>query len=224
MNSNELNRATKYLKCVKNHCKPKKTKKKIFKRNKCSDDVECGNNIAALQECIDGVKRESMNKVVGKGEYNVPNKILRNQVRGIYKTHRTKKNPSYASAHNKIGTYHVGKQTSKPNYVDMKEVKNRGLTGYVDMELKPKLKPRPPEPLPRVLDPPKTIKKSSPHIYASVRKTRTSKKSNPNFYAVTGRQGPKPGSPLKKTGAKKPTVAKKPKLGKVAQLRKVFEQ
>ena len=62
--------------------------------------------------------------------------------------------------------------------------------------------------------PKKTIKKSSPHIYASVRKTRTSNKRTPNFYAVTHRQG----KPIKPTGAKKP------KLGKVAELRKKFEQ
>ena len=76
--------------------------------------------------------------------------------------------------------------------------------------------------------PKKTIKKSSPHIYASVRKTRTSNKRTPNFYAITQRQGKKQGkrqgSPLKPTGAKKPTIPKKPKLGKVAQLRKKYEQ
>jgi len=223
MNSNELNRATKYLKCVKNHCKPKKTKKKIFKRNKCSEDVECGDNIAALQDCIDGVKRESMKKVVGKavqGEYNIPLNIMRR--RGKYVTFPKNKENQQLNT----GIYHGNTQASEHNYVEMENVNNPERSAeYVTMKNQkgpvpaprrkiPKSK-RSPEPLPRVLGPPKTIIKSSPHIYASLRQTRTSKKSNPKFYAVTRRQGQKQGSPLKKTVAKKPS-----NLGKLVSLRK----
>ena len=141
--------------------------------------------------------------------------------KGIYKTQKKNR-----------GIYHVGKKPNngtytsiKPyegSYIEMHGVKNRGPSAnYVSMNPAR----RPPAVLPK---PKKTIKKSSPHIYASVRKTRTSNKRTPNFYAITQRQGKKQGkrqgSPLKPTGAKKPTIPKKPKLGKVAQLRKKFER
>jgi hypothetical protein len=241
MNSNKLNRATNYLKCVKTHCEPKKTKR--FR--KCSKKVECGDNIEPLQDCIDGVKLESMKKVVGnnvRGEYNNPLNIMKNQVRGVYVTHQPKKN---------LGIYHVGKtqnngtytsikpKASEPNYVDMNGVKDpeRSAAEYVTMKkqkrpvpaprtkrLKPK---RPPAPLPR-RSPSRNSskKKSSPHIHARVRKTRTNTKNSPNFYGPTQRQGKRQGSPLKPIGAKKPKIPKKPsKLsrGRVAELRKVFE-
>jgi len=69
MRNNNLNRATIYLNCVKEHCKPKKTKKNFFK---CSKDVECGTNIELLQSCIDD-KLESMNKI----DYVAPLSVLR---------------------------------------------------------------------------------------------------------------------------------------------------
>ena len=215
MNSNELNRATKYLKCVKTNCKPKKTKR--FR--KCSEDVECGNNIAALQECIDGVKLESMKKVVGNtvhNEYNNPLNIMR---KGIYKTQKKNRGIYHVGEKQNNGTYTSIKPSSGAgSYVEMHGVKIPGPSAnYVKMNPNPKR--RAPAILPK---PKKTSKKSSPHIYARVRKTRTNTKNSPIFYGPTQRdgkkQGKRQGSPLK------PTIPKKPKLGKVAELRKKFEQ
>jgi len=226
----------KYVDCVKIYCPQKKTKRKgLFKS---STKVVC--NEQYLKECIDDVHNK--NRVnnrgnTGQGEYNIPLNIMRNQVRGVYVKHQ----PMKKSTKN-LGTYHVGKKyngtytsikpkTSEHNYVEMENVNNPERSAeYVTMKnqkrpvpapRRKKLKPRSPEPLPRVLEPPKTIKKSSPPIYASLRQTRTSKKSNPNFYAVTRRQGQKQGSPPKKTVAKKPTLPKKPsKLSKLVLIKK----
>ena len=215
MNSNELNRANKYLKCVKTNCKPKKTKR--FR--KCSKKVECGDNIAPLQECIDGVKLESMKKVVGNtvhNEYKVPENIMR---KGIYKTQKKNRGIYHVGKKQNNGTYtSIKPNASEPNYVELEGVKIPGSSANY-FKMNPNPKRRAPAILPK---PKKTSKKSSPHIYARVRKTRTNTKNSPIFYGPTQRdgkkQGKRQGSPLK------PTIPKKPKLGKVAELRKKFEQ
>ena len=193
--SAKLNRANEYSRCATKHCKPKKTKR--FR--KCSKKVECP-NIESLQVCIDSVKHEPIYNV-GLGKYYVPENIIR---KGIVKKQNT-------------GTYNsIKPPPGAGSYVEMEYVKNPGPSpSYVSM----KPARRAPAILPK---PKKTIKKSSPHIFASVRKTRTSNKRPPNFYAFTQREGKKQGSPLKPTGANKP-IPNKPTLGKVAELRKKFE-